>query len=135
MNVDKFGPRHAHDEEASGCRPLRNRVEQVDQGGLCPLDVVQDDHDRFAGRKVLKEPADGPGNLGQRAYVAPKPDERCQARHDLFAIRCTPEELRERRFRGRFDRWIDAGGITHEVMDRPVGDAFAVEAPAADHRR
>ena len=86
--------------------------DQLEEGLLAPLDVVEDDEDRGRGFEQL---AESPGDLlpGRRNVLA--------------------EERADRLFRVRLD--LDVGELLDDLDDRPVRDPLSVGEAAAAERR
>ena len=105
-------------------------LDEVEHGGLGPVDVVEGGDERAAACERLEEPAHGPldVHLG-RARPGPSRCRRDARRHRL-RLGVAREEV--------FDLG-HAGGprqVVHDLDQRPVGDALAVRKAAADdHRR
>ena len=63
MDVEQLGSRHAEQEDRSVARVVREVVDEVDEGRLRPLEVVEDDDERARLRERLEELAHGPERL------------------------------------------------------------------------
>ncbi len=94
-------------------------LDELEEGLLAPLDVVEDAEERLLGRPRLQQLAEGPGDLvGRRHRVS-------FTQHGLKGV---PG--------GAVDERLGSRDLFDDLDDRPVGDALAVgEAAAADHRR
>ena len=89
-------------------------LDQVEEGRLAPVQVVEDHHDRPLGRPSLEQLAKGPRDLLRGASGGVVAEDRGE----------------------RTDRLAGRDELLHDLGDRPVGDAFAVgETAAADDRR
>ena len=109
--LEELRPGHAEKEQWRAGREQRGRLDELEEGLLPPLDVVEDDHER---RLLLEQLAERPGDLvGAGAGVA------------------LPEQ-RPNRGRRRFVARQRAD-LLHHLDDRPVGDPLAVGETAAAH--
>ena len=108
-------------------------AQQVQEGRLRPLDVVQDDHERSDRGQDLEEPADAPEQLADRERRIAEADRR---RHALDH-RVFPDDAAQLPQGGRRRvRLEQSRTVPDDLGDRPEGDAVAVgEAPAAHDRR
>ena len=57
--------RHAHDEHRPG-PPVRELLDELEEGRLGPVDVVEDDDERLLARERFAELAEEQGDLGRR---------------------------------------------------------------------
>ena len=115
--LDELRPRHAEQQDRRARGEQRDVLDQVAERLLAPLDVVEDDHERPLGRRLLQRLAKGPGDLLRR----------CR--------RLALAEQRADRRRGGLVRRQHVELLQH-LDDRPVGDPLAVgEAAAADDGR
>ena len=73
--------------------PLGEVLDQVQQEGLGPVDVVEDEHERSATARVLDEAAHGPERLLGRPGL-PDAEQRGGAGRDAGAIGCVLVEQR-----------------------------------------
>ena len=127
--LEQVAARDADDQH----RPRRLRcdvLDEVEHGGLGPVDVIEGGDERAAACERLEEPAHGPldVHLG-RARPGPSRGRRDTRRHRL-RLGIAREEV--------FDLGHAGGSrqVVHDLDQRPVGDALAVRKAAADdHRR
>ena len=109
--LEQLRPRHADQQQRRPARKQRRGLDQVKEGLLAPLDVVEDDDER---RLLLEQLAERPGDLiGVRALVA----------------------LAEQRPDGRSDSGIgrQRADLLHHFDHRPIRDALPVGQAAAAH--
>ncbi len=116
--VEQLGPRHAEEEDGHPAGQVGDVLDEVEEGLLAPLDVVEETDDRLLRGVGLEELAERPRDLvGCRGRVglAEQPVERVA--DDLVDERGVVAEL------------------LHDLDHGPVGDALAVgEASPADDR-
>ena len=130
-SLEDLHPRRADDKQRCVTQPVSDRLEQVEQGGLGPMDVLDDQDDRSLGRHPLEEPADRPRRFTLRERRVGDPEDLRQGVDDALPV------LGLRQARDKFAthrRGIvaieDPGDVPHDLRDRPVRDGVAVgEAP------
>ena len=116
--VEQLRARHAQQQDRCVARPVRDVLDQVEEGFFRPVQVVPHDDERALARGLLEQTSHRERDLFLRgdALVPEHDAERpCDARIELALLR--PQLL-------------------HRLDERPVRDALAVgEAPAAHHGR
>src|SRR5262245_45465198 len=124
--VEKLWPGAAEDENRGLSRPADDVLDQLDEGRLRPLEVVEADDQGPLTRQVLEEPADRPHRLLRRRRAVADADRRGD-------LPCYPLRLW---FSGQ--QLVEPaaaqprGCVTDDVPQWPVGDALAVGQAAAD---
>ena len=69
--VEQLRPGHAEQQQRRTAREQRDVLDQVEEGLLAPLDVVEDDHER---RLLFQQLAEGPADLlRRRPGIATRP--------------------------------------------------------------
>ena len=63
VTVEQLGPRNAEEQDRRVARLVREIVDELEEGGLRPLQVVEDDDEWPAPSESLEELADGPEGL------------------------------------------------------------------------
>ena len=61
--VEQVRPCETEDEDGRIVRPAGEVLEQIEQRGLGPVDVFDDDHDRLSARKLFEQPPHRPEHL------------------------------------------------------------------------
>jgi hypothetical protein len=107
-------------------------LDQVEEGGLGPMEVLEDDDERSLGGERLEQLPDRPVRLLRRGGGAGQPEELREALHDDRRVGHPPEEAAD--LPADLLRAVqigDTGDRGEDLDDRPVRDAVAVgEAPA-----
>ena len=112
--VEQLRPGHADEQDRRVAAQVGDVLDEVEEGGLAPVDVVEHDHDRLLHGARLQQLAKSPGDLLGRARRRVVAEDRGQG-PDGAAVR---DEL------------------LHDLGHRPVADSLAVgEAPAPGDRR
>ncbi len=62
-DIAKLGARRAQEHEGAAPTELRHVLDQVQECGLCPVDVLEDGHHGLLGSQAFEEPPDGPEGL------------------------------------------------------------------------
>ena len=65
-HVEQVGARHAEEQDRRVAAQVGDVLDQVEEGRLAPVQVVEDDHDRPLGGPRLEQLAEGPGDLLRR---------------------------------------------------------------------
>ena len=128
--VEEVRTREAEEQDRRATREAEDVLEQVEQRGLRPVDVVHRDDERSRDGERLEEPAERPGGLLGRARLVARADRaKDQPLCDVPAV-----DVRQKRTEGR--RGIGPRDVAHDVGEREVGDAVAVrDAPSDDDAR
>ena len=128
--------RERDDEEREGPRPLEEVFDEVEQGGIGPLHVLEHEDRRVDVGEPLEEQAPG----GEQVVPLEAPflerEQVTQTGLDEAALlgvgQMLLDDLRELRERARRLLVLgDARAPAHHVGKRPVGDALAVGEAAA----
>ncbi len=127
--LDELPPGRADDEK--GRVAVRHDVlDELEQGRLGPVDVVEDEDERPVRSELLEELAGGPRQVLHRERLLREPDRRLHARNHV-GVADERAELPARLLGGVF--LDDRRGLAHRLSERPERDPVAVrEAPAAD---
>ena len=116
----------------------RDVLQQVEEGRLGPVDVIEQDDERRLRREDLEQAAHRPERLldvaPARAVLA-EPDRVRDAFGDLGAVLGVRDERAQLGARGvRRVRLVDRRGLLDQLGDRPERDALAVgQAPGRKH--
>ena len=134
----KLGPRQREDEDRMAARPVEQVVDEVDQAGLGPLEVLEDEHARAGVGEPFEEQAPGreellPVGLDAVAQAEQVGEPRLEPRALVGVGDVGGQagaQLEERLVRRLL--LADPRPHAHHLRERPVGDALAVgETPAA----
>ena len=68
-DVEELRPREAEDQQRALADPLRKVVDQLEQGLLRPVDVLEDEDERLHVGELVDELARGPRDLGLAALA------------------------------------------------------------------
>jgi hypothetical protein len=117
--IEKLRTSHAEEKDGSTAREIGDVLDQLEEGLLAPLDVVEDAEQRFLRGFRFEELPESPRDLvGRRRPVS-------LSEHGLEGL---PG--------GGLDEGVCVGDLLDDLDDRPVGDSVTVgEAPAAHDRR
>jgi len=130
-DLEHRGPRGAdHQDRGVGCR-LEHVLEQVEQGLLGPLDVLDAHHEGTLARGDLEQAARGPERLFHRELPVAEPHHRGQALCDATVACGLRKELLRRGF-GTV-RLVDPGELPCDLDERPEGDAAPVGKASTGH--
>ena len=124
--VEEVGAREAEEHDGGAAREAEHVLEQVEQRGLGPMDVVHDDDEGARERERLEQPAERPRGFLGRAWLVTRPDRaHDQPRCDRPAldVRQEPCELR---------LGLGSGDLVYDLAEWEVGDALAVGNTASD---
>ena len=61
--IEQLRPGHADEQDRRVPAQIGHVLDEVEEGGLAPVDVVEDDHDRLLGSAGLQQLAESPGDL------------------------------------------------------------------------
>ena len=126
MTVEEVRPREADDQDRRLSAPADHVLDQVEEGALGPLKVVQADDQGLLASKVLEQPAHGPHRLLGRSGAFSDPDCGGHLTSDPRRVWITLEQSFDSARRHLSCR------IADDVAQRPVGDAFSVRQTAPD---
>ena len=126
MPIEQVGSRKANDQHRRVLRPPAEILDQVDEGRLGPLKVVEADDQRLLARQVLEQAAHRPHRVLGRSRHLPEADRPRQTRRDPPRFRFVLHQLLDRLLRELACRAAD------EVSERPVRDALPVRQAAAE---
>ena len=126
-------PRTSNGESCDG---LEEVVEELEEGRLGPVEVVDEQHERTLGRQRLKQPPATPHQLGHRELGGTQVDRGGDTFDDRLAVRAAGTLQQPVDPPCRDSRRVligDAGGFADCLRERPERDAVAVrEATTAD---
>ena len=120
MLLEQIRASHADDQDRRVADPAEQVLDQVQEGRLGPLQVVEGDHERRVRREALEQPADRPHRLLRGARAAGDSDRARDPGRDLARVGLA------------LDKPLDslagnlAGCPPDEVSERPVRDSLAV---------
>ena len=134
--LEQLGSREAQDHDRSATRQVGHVLDEIEERRLCPVEVVEHDHQRAATGDGLEEPSGGPEDfLARASFRAPEAQRLGEAGDHKLRLG-VPGELRRdgggRRFRGA----LLVGHVPDDLGQGPVGDALAIgQAAATQHAR
>ena len=130
-DVEQFRSRQRDQQQRRVAHPGREVLDQLEQRLLCPVNVLEDEHERLLLRHSLRPLARGPGDLLLAALrVDGLEDARSQAEQvgDHLVLAGHAELLDRDVERVVVD---DPGRAFDHLGERPVGDPLAVREAAA----
>ena len=95
--IEQLGPGQAQQEHRCVARPVGDVLDQIQERGLGPVDIVEDDDQRRAASDVLEEPPDRPQRLVGRAGHVGEPDRLGDTIEDPSSLLVTFEQRSELR--------------------------------------
>ena len=133
-HVEQIGARHAQQQDGRAARPVGDVLDQVEERGLAPVDVVEHEHERTLARRGLEEPPDRP----ERVLAGRRLGDAHQLRHvpaDELLVLVPVEHRADLRLDDLGEVEVgQARGLLDRLDHREVRDALAVrQAPAAEH--
>ena len=132
MLVEQIASRRAHEHERRLGR-VDDRADQVEEGLLGPVDVIDHDDERSLGGQRLEHARDRPERLLDREHGVDQTDRRADPLRHVRALR--PEERLELGARVLQRVAVaDPGDLPHDLGERPEGDAVAVGETAPTER-
>ena len=135
--IEQLRSRHAHEQQRRVAGPLGDVLDQVEQGRLGPVDVVEHDDDGPAPGERLEQLAHSPEAVLGRPGRVREPDQLCNALCDAISRLLSFERSGDLRARlgGRVVLG-QSGGLLDDLQHGPERDAFPVgQAGPAQHRR
>ena len=135
--VEQLGARHAREQDRDVASQIRDVLDQLDERGLCPLDVVDHEDHGALGGEALEQRPDGPAHLFRGGLPAVEPDRLPDALRDRGRVAITAGEHREFAA-GRLRRVVLAQvrDVDQGLGERVERDPFAVrQTPTAQDRR
>jgi hypothetical protein len=109
-------------------------LDEIEEGRLRPVEVVEDKHEGTAARERLEEPADGPERLVGGDLGLAEADEIRGATRDNLGVLFGPDERSELRARPfRRLRVVEAGRLLERLGERPERNAVPVGQAASAH--
>ncbi len=131
--VEQLVARRAQDQEGRIGRGVHEVSDEIQEGRLGPVDVVEQDHHRLVLAEDLQEPPDPPEQLGDLERRGLQADGGGDPVHDV--VRARTQQRRQPATSGlRRILLADVGGLADHLGHRPERDAVAVrEAAAAQH--
>ena len=134
--LEQVGPSRADEEQRRVVDRLRQVLDEVEEGRLGPVDVLEHDHPRSYPRERGEQSPRTPEELLDRKRLARQAERRRHARDGRGPFLLGHARLEARASRGGFVVLSDARGVAHYLGERPERDALAVrQAPAAVHSR
>ncbi len=130
-------PREREDEERVAPRPVEQVLEEVEQTGVSPLDVLEDqDGRRLLGEPLEEDPPGGEEVLLVAGRAVLEAEEVREARLDPGSLAGVQDVFGQREVEllprsGRFLLLGDPAAHPHHLGQRPVGDAVPVRETAA----
>ena len=125
-DLEQIGTRQA-EEQNRPAREAADILEQVEEGRLGPVKIVDDDDERPIAPECLDEPPNGPEDLFRPRVAVAEAHRTGDPVNDQLGALVICDELGER----------GAGAVSADLFDdlgeRPVGDPFAVREAAPDH--
>ena len=129
LRLPQLRPRRADDKQRHACDPLRQLVDEVKQGIVGPMQVLEDEHGRAPLGKRLEEAAPGgeafAAVLAAARLVGCEPEQRPQVRRHPVTVRLR-QEVGEHRCQFRL---ADIATIGPEHADLRLDDL--AESPEA----
>jgi hypothetical protein len=126
VQLQQLRPRHAEEQDGGVSRPLRHVLDQLEQVGLGPVQVVEDDDQRTLVGEALEQPSHPPVPLLRRRRRLGQADHLGDAlgRSPVRVVLEGRGDLRHR----LLERVLfgDAGGLLDDLEHRPEGDPLAV---------
>ena len=135
--LEQLGARQRDDVEGVVSRPFEQVFDEVEQGAVRPLHVLEGEHGRVLVRQALEEEPPGREEvLPVACLVLAQPQQLSQSRLDIAPLLLVEDVCVERRAQlapgGRGVLVLDdAAAHAHHVRECPVGDALAVSETAA----
>ncbi len=129
--------RERQHEERVVARPLEQVLDEVEEGRVGPLQVLEDEHDgALLGEPLEEEPPGGEEILPVAGRVLGEAEQVGESRLEPASLGFIPDALLEHRaqLRERFVRGVflrDQCAHPHHLGERPVGDAVSVRETAA----
>jgi hypothetical protein len=118
--VEQVRSRRAQHQERDTLRERRHILDEVQEGGLGPVDVVEDDHERVVRRDRLEQPPGPPRDLLRSRRGVHFPDRRAEPLGREVAV-----------VRAGQDR-SHVADLSGHLLERPVRDPLAVRQAPAD---
>jgi hypothetical protein len=132
MLLDQFGASDAEQQDRCAARPLGDVLHHLEQGGLRPVEVVEDQHHQPLAGEGFEQPAHRPGGVPDRARGVLQTNELRDPLGDGPGVRLPVQQraqLRPRR--GRPVALDHTGGPADRLGQRPEGNALPVGQAAA----
>ena len=130
--LEELGPRESQDEDRLRARPLDEVLDEVEEAGVGPLEVLEYEHRRRLVRQATRRTG-ARRRTGPRARTSRRRGPRRWASRGSTHSRsvasgtCSATEARIFAARGRCVLVLeDPGAPAHHLGERPVGDALAV---------
>ena len=127
----------AQDQDRGTLDRLQQLVQEVEEGGLGPVQVVDEHHDRALCRERLQESSAAPHQLRNRELRGAEVDRGRDPLHDRLAIlgRGLLQQPVDSS-RGNAGRVLvgDPGRLSNDLGERPEGDAVAIGQAAPAHQ-
>ena len=124
-DVEQVRPREAEQEDRGASREADHVLEQVEQCGLGPVNVIQHDHERLLATDCFEQLPERPGDFLGRSALVRRAHRDSEALRDRLGVVLVRNESCERAF--------GVGDLVDDLRERGVSDRLAVgEAPADD---
>jgi hypothetical protein len=120
-----LGPRQADDEDRSALADPDNVLDEIQKGGLCPVDVFEHENEGALARELLEQAAGRPADLLDGIHLFDEADGGREASSDSLTIGQARDEGVE-----RLHRLVRRERADH-LAKRPVRDAVAVGQAAS----
>src|SRR5918999_1568445 len=128
--LEELGARDAEKEDGGIARPVGEVVDQVEEGGLAPVNVLEYDDERASARERLEEPPHGPEGLFRGSCRVVAAERGGDPLADAVGRFVVCNELSDR----RAGIAPVAGQLANDFCERPKGDPVAVrETAPGDH--
>ncbi len=134
-HVEQFRARKAEDQERTLAHPLREMVDQLEQGLLGPVDVLEDHDQRLHVGQLVGELPRGPRDFGRTPFAFDRLHHAGRETEQLGdrLVAATLDQLLLCRFHRIVVR--DSGGRLDHLGQRPVRHALAVGQRATGEDR
>ena len=134
--LGELGSREPEDEDRLGARPLHEVLDEVEQAGICPLEILEHEDRRLLIGERLDEEAPRREEILALVARVREPEELRESRFDPVPVVRARDVLRNagRELRQRFLGALvleDLGAAADHLRERPVGDTLAVRRAAA----
>ncbi len=85
-DVEELGSRHRQQDQRDAVDPVREVLDEVEEGRFGPLQVVEHDDDGSVGRESLEEAADRPEEFLDRGRLGRDPEWLGERRQDRLGV-------------------------------------------------
>jgi hypothetical protein len=135
--LQQLGAGHRDQQDRRPAAALAQPLDQVQEGRLGPVQVVEDHHQGALGGQRLQQPVGRPGGLLDRGRVGLQPDQLPDPPGDQRPLGDGPLQQGGQLGPGLLGRVLkpDPGRLADHLGQRPEGAAVAVGQAAADQDR